>query len=271
MRIVVILGRVLDPDGVVVNRRRGRVFVNRETYILQPADAGGLEAALRIKDAGDDGEIEVVALPRGPLPDDDVLRQALVLGADRAICPEGFEDADGVDDAAMVGVLAAAVARLGDVDLVLTGSTTLDTDQGQLGPRLAEALGWPQIGGAWQVTIADGKVRAILSGVPEAVTVGADLPALVTVLPGALKRRYPDGVRLINVYRDVGAIAEALERWDVNELVDEAALQPLVEGRGRDFPPERELGARVDGTLLEQAQVVADALRRHRSRQMRRA
>ena len=50
MRVIVVLGRVLDPSGIVFNWRRGRIFVIREEYLLQPADRCALEAALRIKD-----------------------------------------------------------------------------------------------------------------------------------------------------------------------------------------------------------------------------
>lgn len=267
MRVVVVLGRVLDPRGIVVNRRRGRIFVNREEYVVQPADACALEAALRIKDSTN---AEVVALPRGPLPDDaagsaDMLRQALAAGADRAIYLVG-QVANPSYDAVMATILVAAVERLGDVDLVLIGATTLDTGQGQLGPRLAEALGWPQIVAAWAVRVVDGRVeivrqRHLLSGGENIgrnyVIVEADLPAVVTVAPGVLKPRYPDGTRLINVYRD----EDAVEQWDVADSVDVEALTPLLEKQGQDFPPERELGTRLDGTPEEMAQALADALR----------
>lgn len=257
MRILVIIGRLLDPRGIVVNRRVGRIFINREEYILQPADRCALEAALRIKDANG---AEVVALPRGPLPDDDVLRQALATGADRAVYLVGrVANLPYADDAAAVRALAALVKRLGGADLVLVGATTLDTGQGQLGPRLAEALGWPQIVGAWQVEVADERVRAVRQDGAGYVKVETNLPAVVTVLPGALKPRYPDGVRLVNVYR----AEDAVEKWDVDDLVDEAALQPLLEKRGQDFPPERERGVRLEGLPAEMAQALAEALRQH--------
>jgi len=256
MRIIVVIGRVLDPAGIVVNRRRGRIFVNREEYVLQPADRCALEAALCIKDGT---EAEVVALPRGPLPDDDVLRQALATGADRAIYLTG-EAFEGARDAVAARVLAAAIERLGGADLILTGAAAWDTGQAQLGPRLAEALGWPQILGAWAVEAGDGQVEAVLREGSGYVTVDADLPTVVTVVPGALKPRYPDGVRLINVYKGVGPVAEALEQWDAADLVEEGALKPLLERRGRDFPPERERGTRASGTLDEMVQAAADAL-----------
>jgi electron transfer flavoprotein alpha/beta subunit len=257
MRIIVILRRVLDPAGIVAHRRLRRLFVNREEYLLQPADHCALEAALRIKDAG---EAEVVVVSGQPEPDDDTLCRGLAMGADRGVylCGESFEDAD---DAAVAKVLKELIGRLGGADLVLAGATTLDAGQGQLGIRLAEALGWPQIVGAWSVEAVNGCLQAVLQGGREYVLVESDLPVVVMVRAGAMKARYADGVRLINIYRGQGEIGESLEEWDTGDLLPPDEVAPVLESRGRDFPPERMLGQRVAGTPEEAAGIVADALR----------
>ncbi len=256
MRIVVILRRVLDPAGIVAHRRLRRLFINREEYILQPADHSALEAALRIKDAS---EAEVVVISGQSEPNEDTLRRGLAMGADRAVylSGDGFEHAD---NAVVVRALKAAIEQLGHVDLVLAGMTTLDTGQGQLGPRLAEALGWPQMTDAWSVEAISGHLQAVCRDGDQYVSVEADLPVVVTVQPGALKPRYADGTRLINVYRQEGEIADALEPWDVVDLLTPDELSPLIETVGRDFPPERERGERVEGTPEEMAHMVANAL-----------
>ncbi len=257
MRILVILRRVLDPAGIVAHRRLRRLFINREEYLIQPGDHSALEAALRIKDLGG---AEVVVVSGQPEPDDDTVCRGLAMGADGAIYLSG-EGFAGADDGVAARLLQAVVDRLGGADLVLVGMTTLDTAQAQLGPRLAGALGWPQIVGAWSVEIVDGRVRAVRRDGDDYVVVETDLPAVVTVPGRALEPRYPDGTRLVNVYRGEGGMGEAVLRWDVADLLHPEGLVPLLENRGRDFPPERELGVRVEGTTEEVAQAVAEALR----------
>jgi electron transfer flavoprotein beta subunit len=249
---------VLDPAGIVAHRRLRRLFVNREEYLIEPADHCALEAALRIKD---DVGAEVVVVSGQPEPDDDTLRRGLAMGADRAIylSGEGFENAD---EAVATRALEAVIERLGGVHLVMAGMTTLDTGQGQLGLRLAEALGWPQVDGAWSVEAANGRLEAVCRDRGEYVRVETDLLAVVTMPAEALKPRYPDGVRLINVYRGEQGMAEALEQWSAADLLTADERVPLLEGRGRDFPPERERGARVEGTAEEAAQIVGEALRK---------
>jgi len=259
MQIVVLVGRVLDPAGIAVNRRAGRVFVNRETYVMQPADACALEAALRIKDGNP--EAGLLVLPRHPLPDDDVLRQALAAGADHAILLDG-EDLAGADDAAMARLLAAVVSAQEGVQLVLTGAVTLDTGQAQLGPRLAAQLVWTPVVGAWDVRVSGDSVQVVRREAGTYVIYETGLPAVVTVAADALRLRYPDGARLIATYRDGAAV----ERWQLADLRagglwEGEAPGPLVEQRGQDVPPPRERGVRLAGTPAEMARALAAKLR----------
>lgn len=257
MRIIVPLRRVLDPAGIVAHRRLRRLFINREEYILQPADHCALEAALRIKDHA---SAEVVVISGQPEPGGDTLRRGLAMGADRAIYLRGA-DFEVADAAVTAGALASVIERLGGGDLVLAGATRLDTGQGQLALRLAEALGWPQINGAWSVEVGEGFLQAVQGDGNRFVRVEVVPPVVVTMRDGAMKPRYPDGARLINVYRGDRGFAAALEEWDAGDLLPEEARVPVLEDRGRDFPPERERGSLAEGTSEEVAQIVAEALR----------
>ena len=257
MRSLVILRRVLDPAGIVAHRRLRRIFVNRERYLIEPADHCALEAALRIKDAVGGN---VVVASGQPEPDEDTLRRGVAMGADRGVylCGERFE---GADDAVVARALRAVIDQLGAIDLVMAGATTLNTGQGQLGGRLAELLGWPHISGAFSAEPVDGRMRTVCRRGSDDTVVEADLPAVVLMAPGALKPRYPDGVRLINVYRGNGGMEGVVERWHVDEHLSPTETTPLLEFIGRDFPPERQRGELIEGTLDDVARTMAEALR----------
>ena len=257
MRTLVVLRRVLDPAGIVAHRRLRRIFVNRERDLIEPADHGGPEAALRIKDTV--GGDVVVASGR-PEPDEDTIRRGVAMGADRGIYLHGdpFEEAD---EAVVARALKAVIDGVSAVDLVMAGATTLDTGQGQLGGRLAELLGWPHISDAWSTEVHEGCLRAVCRAGSSYKLVEADLPAVVLMVPGALQPRDPNGTRLINVYRGAGGLEGAVERWNVGDHLSPTEASPLVESLGRDFPPERQRGELVDGALEEVTGTVADALR----------
>ena len=156
MRVIVPIKQILDPTGFVVNRRRERIFINREEYIINPCDKNALEEALRLKD---ERGAEVIAISLGEPRADDALREALAMGADSAILLSD-ETLAQADISAAAKALAAAIERIGGYDLVLLGEGSADTSAGQMGPRLAEALGLPQVCSVYEFSVVDGKVRA---------------------------------------------------------------------------------------------------------------
>ncbi len=252
MKIVVGVKAVLAPSGITVNRRAGQVTVQREEFLMDPAAKNALEAALRLKDALG---AEVIALTVGMERAGDVLCEALGMGADQAI---GVQDAalSRADASVVTRLLARAIERIGGVALVLVGERALDTGDGQVGPRLAEALGWPLLSRALRLEVNDSTLRIVKQIGPDFIAQEADLPAVVTIPRDSHPPRYAHGARLLQAYRE-GLVAT----WSVADLgIDAASLEPLVQVRGAVIPPERELGVRLTGTADEVAAKLASQL-----------
>src|SRR3954449_10693308 len=121
---------------------------------LNPFDANAVEEALRLKDAGGDGEVVLVSM--GPPKAQDALRKALAMGADRALMVSD-DDAAGADLVATSAVLAKALEREG-ADVILFGQQANDSDGAVLWAAVADRLRLPVVSQAAEITHADGKL-----------------------------------------------------------------------------------------------------------------
>jgi electron transfer flavoprotein beta subunit len=151
-------------------------------------DAIAAEAAMRIKDGGADAKVTIMSM--GAATAREVIKQGLAMGGDEGvlITDDAFEDLDSNGGAT---VLATAIKKLGDVDLVLTGRQAVDWDTGVTGTLIAEMLEAPVITFAKSVAVADGKVT-VERVLPDATEkVEAPLPAVVTVSNELGEPRYP--------------------------------------------------------------------------------
>ncbi len=183
MKIVVCVKQVIDPEAPVstfaVDEATNKAIPPKGTPpVINPYDENALEAALRIKDAAADTEISVISM--GPAVAKPVVKKSLAVGADSLTI---VEDAslDEPDSSASATLLAAAIRKLGDFDLILTGRQAADTDAGQVGACIAALLDIPVISAAQKVEVAEGELRVerVVSDGYEVVA--ASLPALVTV------------------------------------------------------------------------------------------
>lgn len=254
MRVIVPIKQILDPAGFVVHRRLERIFVNVENYIINPNDKNALEEALRLKDTHD---AEVIALSLGEPRVDDALREALAMGADQAflLTDEAFAD---VDTAAAALILGKAIEKIGDYDLIITGQRALDTGASQIGPRLAEYLGLPQVLEVREVSgLDDGKLSAKRNWRDGYAEVDISLPALLSIAPQANQPRYPHGGRIMNAYREWEVTA-----WNLADLgLTEEEISPLINLQRKAFPPERTRGELVTGEPDEAAKELAQLLK----------
>jgi electron transfer flavoprotein beta subunit len=154
---------------------------------LNPFDAHALEEALRIREAGGDGE--VVAIMMGPSGAADSLRKALAIGADRAV--HVVDDAlAGSDLVATARALAKAISRE-EPDLVLFGQQGGDSDGAVLWSALAELLQLPVVSQAASLELADGKAKAKRQTEYGYDVIEAPLPCVVAVSDAINEPRYP--------------------------------------------------------------------------------
>jgi|SRR5579859_155361 len=239
MNILVVLRAVRDPAGFTVNRKAQKVFVNRERFIINPADRNALEAGLQVTE----GSVTAVAL--GGETAHEVLRQARAAGAARAIWVP-LPEAAPLDARGATAILQRVVGQIGSVDLVLLGAEVLDTDLAQVGPRLAAALDWPFMEEVYQArALPEGGLGLVVrAATGEYRLAGAGGPAVAGVARDCNKPRFAPAARIITLYQD----PHAVEQLSLAELgLDEAQLSPATNVRGESFPPERTLGQMLAG------------------------
>ena len=154
---------------------------------LNPFDAHAVEEALRLKDAGGEGEIVLVSM--GPAKAQDALRKALAMGADRAVLVSD-DGAAGADLVATSSVLAKALERE-SAELVLFGQQAGDSDGAVLPAAVADRLRLPVVSQAAEVTQADGKLTVKRQTEFGYDVIEAPLPAVIAVSDAINEPRYP--------------------------------------------------------------------------------
>ena len=196
--------------------------------IVNGFDDYALEAALRLKEAGG---ANITVLSVGNQFDVNIMRKTLAMGADRLILCQDAAFANLADSFATAQILAAAIRKIGEYDLVLCGRQASDWDNAQVPLVLAELLDLPCITLAQKIESADGKVT-VEQVVPDGYRVAeAGLPALVTVSNELGEPRYP---ALRNI---MAANRKRPTTWRASDLdLDTAALTPQLEVVEVAFP-----------------------------------
>src|SRR5262252_8789599 len=156
------------------------------SYELNEPDAYALEEALRLREKHGG---EVVVCAAGPARVQQVIREALARGADRALHVQS--DALAAADAAVIADALAGAMQPEAFELVLTGLQSDDQGHGQVGVVLAERLGMPHATIVMDIDVQAGglRVKRELEG-GWFQWVALPLPALVTIQSGINQLRY---------------------------------------------------------------------------------
>ncbi|MFQ5886388.1 MAG: electron transfer flavoprotein subunit beta/FixA family protein, partial [Anaerolineae bacterium] len=130
----------------------------------------------------------------------------------------------------------------------------------QVGPRLAELLGVPQITRAEEVEIADGKAKAKSRRSDGYALLEAPLPALLTIDREANKPRYPALPAIISAYRE-----REVTTWTLTDLgLDQATLgerEDRTEVRETYAAEEQRKGERITGDAAHVVRILLERLR----------
>ena len=187
MRIAVCIKQVPTRDWQPkLNESRTWIREQDASYELNEPDAYALEEALRLREKHNG---EVVVCAAGPARVQQVIREALARGADRAIHVED-ESLASADAAVTSAALAAAMADE-RFDLVLTGLQSDDQGHAQVGVMLAERLQIPHSTIIMEVQIEASRLRVkreLEGGWFQ--WIGMPLPALLTIQSGINQLRY---------------------------------------------------------------------------------
>ncbi len=243
MRIIVCVKQVPDTTEVKLDPKTGRLIRDGVPSIINPDDMNALEEALRIKDSQPDVTVSVLSM--GPPQADVALRETLAMGADDAtlLSDRAF---GGSDTWATSYIIAEAIKRMGDYDIIFCGRQAIDGDTAQVGPQIAEKLGIPQVTYVKEFELKGDKVickRALEDGYQ---VIEAGLPCLLTAIKELNDPRYPSVGGIFNAYeKDVRV-------WTIKDVpIDtaKAGLQGSPTNVFKTFSPDPK-GA---GMMLEGA------------------
>jgi electron transfer flavoprotein beta subunit len=184
MRILAVIRHVPDAEESI-RIKDSVVDLASSKLVLDTMDEYGVEEALRLREAGAD--VEIVVLAVGPPKIEEAIRAALAMGADSGI----HVAADAALDPIALSSVVAQVAKSNQIDLIFCGGQQADWDSQALGAATAERLGWPQATWTNALELKGGTLVG-----KHDVDEGNDafelpLPAVVTTQQGLNEPRYP--------------------------------------------------------------------------------
>jgi electron transfer flavoprotein beta subunit len=187
VRILVLVKQVFQTADLKVDKGTKALVTQGVPQVISETDKNAIEEAIRIKEKHGG---KIIAISMGSPEAKEALREALAMGVDEA-CLLTDPLFEGSDAHATANVLAAAVTKILDYDLILCGAYSEDLFAFQVGPRLAEICNLPQITYVAKLALEDTRVIAERDLENERQTVESRLPCLVTVVREINEPRLP--------------------------------------------------------------------------------
>jgi electron transfer flavoprotein beta subunit len=239
MKVVVCVKQIPDPATPYQLEDATFWLVRPSEQVLDDTDRYGVEMGLQLAQANE-GTVTLVSM--GPVGNAQGIRQALAMGADKAIIVED-DTLRGSDALTTARVLAKTIANEG-FDLVIAGTESTDGYSGVVPQMLAELLEVPGLTYATSVETDGTQVTIHRQTAAGYDVVEASLPAVVTVTAGVVEPRYPTFKGIMDAKKkpmetvalgDLGA--EKFEGQTVKSITDapERSAGRKIEDEGEAF------------------------------------
>jgi electron transfer flavoprotein beta subunit len=206
MNIFVCIKQVPGISEVRIDPKTNTLIREGIPSIMNPMDRNAMQLAIDIKKERD---ADIIALSMGPPQAEEVLREALSMGADKAylLTDRAFAGADTLATSHTLALAIKKILKDSKEDknyLVICGTQAIDGDTAQVGPELAEELNIPQITYVQNFEFKDEetiKVERVFR-TEEIVLIETKLPALISVLNEINEPYYPTMLRIVKAYEE---------------------------------------------------------------------
>lgn len=254
VKCIALVKQVLDVDQITADDQ-GNLKTDGVPLKISTYDKNAVEAAVKVKE---DTGGTAIAVATGPNIKEGV-KEVLAMGCDEAylVPSDAFE---GSDNLAVSRVLAKAIEKVGDVDLVTLGEGSLDSYSSLLAGRLAARLGWPMVSYASELEIQDSKavVTTRVGGIIE--TYEVPLPCIVSVSEEMNEPRLPPLVQILQAGK------KPQTEWGLSDLdlseSDVGAEGSGVEVLSNKAPTMDRKNVVFEGDADETAEALAKALKK---------
>ncbi len=208
LRIIVCVKQALDVTQIRADPATRHLITVDAPRKISDFDKNALEEAIGLKEKMG---AEVVVLTASSEDAKMALREALAMGADKAylVSDSSFENSDTL---ATSYILAEAVKKIGDFDLIFCGEASVDSYSAQVGPRLAERLNVPQLTYARKLSLDRDSVIVERTLEDRYEVVKAKMPALVTVTGEINEPRIPSLMAIMK------ASKKEIVTWSAEDL-----------------------------------------------------
>lgn len=240
MKVFVCIKQVPSVSEVKIDPKTNTLVREGTPSITNPFDKNAIELALTIKETHG---AEVIAISMGPPQAEEVLREALAMGVDKAylLTDKAFA---GADTLATSYTLARGIKKIlreskqREKYLVILGAQAIDGDTAQVPAELAEELNLPQITYVQKFDLYKDKIvveRAFKA--EEVVIIETTLPALISVLKEINVPRNPTMLGIMNAYKKKKVIL--LDADEIKADITKIGLKGSMTEVFKIFVPER--------------------------------